>query len=605
MIGVFSKTWKLLDRKERKDSIGLFLLILCMGLLEAIGVASIMPFISVMANPSIISENHLLRGIYDRFGFNDVGQFGVFLGGSVFILVVGSLVFKAFTYSSIVRYTQMRNYSLSCRLLQRYLGRSYSWFLTRHSADLGKAIIIEVLQVVNNALIPAVNLVANTVVAGFLLLLIVIVNPAVAITASAIIGGAYLVVYLAVRKRLAVIGVQRGISNQERVRIAQEALSGIKDIKVRGIEGVYISAFEKPALKFSISQAQNLIIGQLPRFLLEALVFGGMIVLILVLIVQRQVSLAEMMPIFALYAVAGARLIPAFQQVYQALARLRYGRSALNELYDDMSDDLGNVEFGSGHESLEPKMGQIRLREGLTVSDVQYRYPNSAKATLNKVNLSIKAKSIVALVGASGAGKTTVVDILLGLLMPQQGGLFIDGVKIDDKNVSAWQRSIGYVPQHIFLTDESIARNIAFGDSDENIKMQDVVRSARIAGLHDFIVHSAPDGYDTKIGERGVRLSGGQRQRIGIARALYRDPDVLVLDEATSALDNRTERSVMTAINTLGNSKTIIVIAHRLSTIRNCQKIYLLDEGRVKASGTYSELLQDPAFNSLVKASDD
>ena len=596
MADVFGKIWALLDKRERRNAVLLFSMIMVMGMLEAIGVASIMPFISVITNPELIEKNSYLNAIYRAFDFTETDDFLIFMGFGVFVLVIGSLAFKALTYWAMVRFTQMRNFSLSKRLLGVYLHQPYAWFLNRHSTDLGKAIITEVLQVVNNALIPGVQLVASGVVALFLLLLVILVEPAVAIIAACIFGGAYSLIYLFVRNRLGHLGIVRGQANQDRYRVAHEALAGIKDIKIHGLENIYLAAFKEPAMKFSRSQTKNLVIGQLPRFLLEGLVFGGMLVLLLVLLIIGDGGLEEVLPLIALYAFAGARLIPAFQQVYKAMARLRYGKPALDELHADLKDSATSSE---NHEiSMQSATAEkVRLNDSLVIRDAHFSYPGSKYAALNGLGLSIAANTTVALVGASGAGKTTAVDLMLGLLFAEQGEVIVDGMPITKKNVRSWQRNIGYVPQTIFLIDDTVAANIAFGVNETDIEK--VERAARIADLHDFIVDELPDGYDTMIGERGVRLSGGQRQRIGIARALYHDPDVLVLDEATSALDNLTEKSVMDAVHALSQQKTIILIAHRLTTIQKCDEIYFMQNGELAARGTYEELLANEDFNSF------
>ncbi|EWG99105.1 hypothetical protein Q427_26930 [Halomonas sp. BC04] len=245
----------------------------------------------------------------------------------------------------------------------------------------------------------------------------------------------------------------------------------------------------------------------------------------------------------------------------------------------------------------------MSLSRGIRLEDITYRYPQAERPALDQLSLEIPARTTVGLVGSTGSGKTTTVDIILGLLTSQHGQLVVDGTPITADNVRAWQRAIGYVPQHIYLADDTVAANIAFGLPADKIDMQAVERAARIANLHDFVVNDMDHGYDTQVGERGVRLSGGQRQRIGIARALYRDPEVLVLDEATSALDNITEQAVMEAVHNLGHRKTIILIAHRLSTVEACDRIFLLKHGRLDGTGRYDELLADNAnFQSMVNA---
>jgi ABC-type multidrug transport system fused ATPase/permease subunit len=291
--------------------------------------------------------------------------------------------------------------------------------------------------------------------------------------------------------------------------------------------------------------------------------------------------------IIALYALAGSRLMPALQKVYQSVSKLRYAKPALDVLYGDLTGS----QMRGGNAPEKDASKRLGLKELLEVSTVSYRYPGSARQALQEVSLSIPARRVVGLVGQTGAGKTTLIDVILGLLEPEVGQLSVDGVLITDTNRRAWQNTLGYVPQHIFLADDTVTANIAFGVAPRDIDMAEVERAARVANLHKFVAGELEQGYDTLIGERGIRLSGGQRQRVGIARALYRDPDLLIMDEGTSALDNITERAVMEAVNNLARAKTIILIAHRLTTVRNCDCIYLLERGRVSASGTYDELI--------------
>lgn len=584
------KILDLLDARERRNAVLLFGMVLIMGLLETVGVASVMPFMSVVANPEVIENNDYLSYVYIAMGFTSIDDFLIFLGGAVFILVVGSLAFKALTIWAMARFIHMRNYTLSSRLLRGYLGRPYSFFLNRHSADLGKTVLSEVSLVINAALMPAMHLVAHGIVAIFLVVLIVVVNPAVAAFSVVLLGGTYSLIYISLRKYISRLGVKRVKANQERFQITQEALGGIKDVKVLGLESGYIGAFAGPARRFARAESTNQIITQLPQFALQGLVLGGMIVLLLVLLAKEGGEIANVLPIIALYAFAGLRLMPALQKIYSAFTKLRYGQHALEALHLDLmeTEQIVVSSIGRFHTSTQEI---LPLKKRIVLESIYYTYPKAKQPALNNLSLIIPSYTTVGLVGSTGAGKTTTVDLILGLLEPQQGHLKIDDESVSGDDLRAWQRNIGYVPQSIFLTDDTVAANIAFGETPKRIDLAAVERAARIAELHDFILNELPHGYETMVGERGIRLSGGQRQRIGIARALYHDPEVLVLDEATSALDNLTETAVMDAVHNLGNRKTIILIAHRLSTVRECDQIYMLDQGELQAQGTYSELV--------------
>jgi ABC-type multidrug transport system fused ATPase/permease subunit len=293
-------------------------------------------------------------------------------------------------------------------------------------------------------------------------------------------------------------------------------------------------------------------------------------------------SFNSALPVISLYVFAGYRLMPALQQIYSSFTQLTFVGPSL----DKLTSDIKNLKpFNENQDK-----GVLSLNKAITLKNIHYEYPNASRTALKNINLSILAKSTVGIVGATGSGKTTTVDIILGLLEPQKGALEVDGKVITQHNSRSWQRSIGYVPQHIYLSDDTIAANIAFGVEPHDIDLIAVEKAAKIANLHNFLIDELPEQYQTTIGERGVRLSGGQRQRIGIARALYYNPNILILDEATSALDSQTEKAVMDAVNNLRKDITIIIIAHRLATIKKCDKIFLLEKGQIKNEGTFEEL---------------
>ena len=591
MIDTIRKFRDLLDARERRNAMILLIMILATGVMETLGVASIMPFLSVLSNPEAIQKSSYLSRVYQGLGFSSTDRFLFFLGVAVFAVVVFGQSFKALTEYFLARFTHMRNYSLSSRLLQGYLARPYSWFLNRHSADLGRSILSEVGQVINQTLIPATQLIAQAFIAFCLILLLLAVDPMIALFAALLLGGGYTGIYLLLRKYLSRIGADRVQANRERFQIAQEVLGGIKEVKAAGLEWGYLRSFSKPAHRFARHQAGNMIAGKIPRYVLEALTFGGLLVVILVLLAVRGGDLDQVLPTLGVFAFAGMRLLPAMQQVYQNATKLRFGKPALDTLYADMSRTGSDALSAS---SLRATGNEVpfALRSNLDLKNISFTYPGAKQPAIRDLNLSIAANTTVGLAGATGAGKTTAVDLIMGLLAPDQGKILVDGTSITLENVRFWQRSLGYVPQHIFLADDTVAANIAFGVPRNKIDIAAVERAGKIAELHEFVISELSNGYETTVGERGVRLSGGQHQRIGIARALYHDPDVLILDEATSALDNLTEKAVMDAVHNLTSQKTIIMIAHRLSTVQKCDQIFLLEHGQLIAQGTYSELLE-------------
>jgi len=581
------KLLSLLTSPERKRAGLLMGMILMMAFLDMLGVASILPFMAVLANPELVQTNTVLNTAFitsSHIGIYTTEQFLFALGVLVFVLLVTSLAFKALTTYAQTRFALMREYSIGKRLVEAYLHQPYSWFLNRHSADLGKTILSEVGTVIGNGMIPLMTLMAQGMVALALLILLLVVDPLLALSVGVVLGLAYAGIFVVMSGWLKRLGQARVKANQARYTAVSEAFGAAKEVKVGGLEQAYIQRFSKPAEIYAKGQATAQIIAQLPRFALEGIAFGGML-LVMLYLMTKSGSFAAALPIIALYAFAGYRLMPALQQIYGAFTQLRFAGPALDALHKDISS-LQTTDAQRGY------ITSLPLTQAITLSQVSYCYPNAPHPALKGIDLMIPAHNTVGFVGATGSGKTTTVDVILGLLEPQEGSLSVDGHPITAANRRHWQRAIGYVPQHIYLADDSVAANIAFGVNARDIDQQAVERAAKIANLHEFVVNDLPRGYATTVGERGVRLSGGQRQRIGIARALYHNPQVLILDEATSALDNLTEQAVMEAVNNLGHDITIILIAHRLTTVRQCDQIYLLERGEVKAKGTFDELLE-------------
>ncbi len=583
----FKKILDLLSRRERREVYVLFFMIFVMALLDMTGVASIMPFLSVLANPGVVETNQYLAAAYRKLGYSDPGAFLYFLGIVVFVLLIASILVKVLTTYFMFRFSHMRNYSLGRRLIAGYLHQPYEWYLNRHSADLAKSVLSEVDKVVQGSVFPAILLIAYGSISAALIFLLLAVNPWLAVVMSAVLGGTYGLIYLSLRGYLLRIGSDRLQANEARFLAVQEAFGGMKELKIGGLESEFIRRFDVPAHRYAENQATSLIASHMPRYVLEGVAFGGLFLLVLSRMDDTG-GLGEALPLIGLYALAGYRLLPALQAVYLNLAYLRFTRPALESLHADIQL-LG--ENAAGRQP-DPIARPLVLQRCLELQHITYRYPGTEKPSLDDLSLKVAVNTTIGIVGSSGSGKTTTVDMILGLLRPDTGNLVVDDVAIENSNVRAWQRSIGYVPQQIYLSDASLAANIAFGLPEDKIDSAAVEQAARVANLHDFVVAELPDGYATTTGERGVRLSGGQRQRIGIARALYHDPELLIFDEATSALDNVTELAVIDAVSKLAREKTIIMIAHRLSTVRECDEIFLLDRGRVETSGTYQELIE-------------
>lgn len=582
---IIKKFLYLLSPSERKRAGLLLLLILSMALLDMIGVASILPFMAVLTNPDIVNTNIILNKIFNSlkiFGIENNQEFLFVLGVLVFILLVVSLLFKAFVTYVQVQFIQMRQYSLGKRLVTGYLQQPYSWFLSRHSADLGSRVLSEVSRVVGSGLKPFMALIASSMVAIAITILLIITDPKLALVVTISLGTAYGIVYKFIRSYLDRIGKESLISNELRFTAISESFGAAKEVKIGGLEETFIKRFSDSSKTFAKHSATSTVINQLPRFVLEIVAFGGIMLIILYMMMQTG-NFNKTLPIITLYAFAGYRLMPALQQIYASFTNLAFVGPAL----DALIDDLKNLKKPETNQD----SGTLLFNKIIKLKNVHYNYPNTARTALKDVSLTIPVKTSVGIIGPTGSGKTTIVDIILGLLEPQKGSIEVDEQIITPKNTRAWQRLIGYVPQHIYLSDDTIAANIAFGLNSEDINQDVIEKVSKIANLHKFVINELPNKYQTTIGERGVRLSGGERQRIGIARALYHNPKLLILDEATSSLDNETEKLVMESVNNLSKGLTIISIAHRLNTVKKCDIIFELENGRIIRQGNPDKLL--------------
>lgn len=585
-----SKILDLLTLSEKKDLLILLILIFFMALIDMLGVASILPFIGILSNPEIITNNSFLNYFYTSsksLGVNDEGDFLFLIGILVFVILILALSTKAITYYFLMNFAFMREYSIGKRLVQGYLHQPYKWFLTKNSADLGRSVLSEVTQVIGLTIIPLLELIVNSTIIIFILTLLIIVDPIVSLSAGLILSGGYFIIYFLIKNILDKIGLIRTESNTLRFRTTSEAFGAIKEVKIGNLENKYNSRYEGPAYEYAKSQRSARIIALIPRYFLEALAFGGMIVIILFLM-GRNGEFRDILSLITLYAFAGYKLMPALQKVYGSIVNINYSTSALDKLHGDIVSLDKKKRYINNFQNLD-------FKDSIELKNINFSYKNLEKKNLNNISLRINKLNKIGIVGSTGSGKTTLIDIITGLLEMSSGKILIDGKELNEKNVRSWQKQIGYVPQQIYLNDDTLASNIGFGVEKSKIDYKAIVRASKVANLHKFVEDNLQDKYETIVGEGGIRLSGGQRQRIGIARALYHNPKLLILDEATSALDNITEKIVMEAIENLDRKMTIILIAHRLTTVKNCDTIFLLENGEIKSQGSFSKLYEDNA----------
>ncbi|WP_375462869.1 ABC transporter ATP-binding protein [uncultured Methylobacterium sp.] len=541
------------------------------GLLEVVGVASVVPFLTLVGDPSAAARVPYLAHARDALGLTDDRGFLIATGvGALLAILVTAVVNAGLTYAQLL-FTHLTGYGFARRLLFRYLARETLFFAYANSAELAKTVLSETDRLVIGVLTPATVIASRAISALAVVVFLLIYAPRLALILGGGFGGLYVAIYLVMRARLAALGARAVADNESRYRVVQETLGALTELKLYGRAEAFAGRFDAPARAYARATAASLLTGQMPRFVIEALAFGGVIVVVLFALAQG-LDTAGILPLLGLFAFAGYRMLPAFQNIFTSLALLRFYLPAVRVIVDALAG-----------EALPRPRSDARLpfRDAIRLEGVGFDY-EPGRAALADVTLTIPVNATVGLVGRTGSGKSTLAGLVLGVLSPSAGRITVDGAVLDVASLPAWQNRIGYVPQDVFLVDGSVAENIALGVWP--VDMAAVERAARLAGAHDF-VRALSGGYASGVGERGARLSGGQRQRIGIARALYHDPDVIVFDEATSALDGETEGAVMTALGALAGQRTLIMIAHRLSSLEAADVVHVLEAGRLVASG--------------------
>lgn len=597
----FSRILKLLTARERRF---LFLLLGGMvfaGLIDVIGVTSVLPFMAVVAKPEVIHTNPWLHQIFVRLAFESTNSFLIGLGVAALGVMLFSNVVSLATAAAILSFASNLGHNLSLRILASYLRQPYAYFLDYNSSGLVYNCTDDVGRVVNGIVTPTLQSIVKLAIVTGILLVVLWVDPWMALSFGGVIGTIYAGVFFSIRRRVSRLGSVSKEANKERFRLATELLSGIKELKILGQDEAYRQRFADRSVVYAKTHWIGAAVSLIPRYAVESLAFGAIILVVLYLLATHE-NFNEAIPLLVLYAFTAYRLLPAFQQLFSNATQIRFNLNCL-EVVEERLKILGSAQVREAQPRLPGNVDRVPFEREIELKDIEFAYSEARGPVLNNFSLTIQRNSTIALVGGTGVGKTTIVDILLGLLEPQRGCLVVDGSPVTPANVRVWQKRLGYVPQHIYLADDSLAANIAFGVPLKQVEMDRVWHAAKIAKLHDFVIGELPDGYETLVGERGVKLSGGQRQRIGIARALYSDPDVLILDEATSALDGITEEAVTDALQTLFHAKTIIIIAHRLGTVKHVDRIYLLESGRVADEGTYEELLaRSEMFRAMARA---
>ncbi len=596
----YNKLRHLFSRGEKFKLIILFLMMMIAAFLEVLGLGTIPAFVAIVANPQRVLEHETWGPIIARFGIKEPREllvYGAILLVGVF--VVKNMYLVLFRYME-ARFINNRRYHFNHKLMTAYMQAPYTFYLGRNSSELLRNTTGEVNLMINSVLMPLMLISKEGIMSISVLIFLVVVEPVISLFVILVMGSLAGVFLFITQRRIKRFGLEAQKYRRDMMQAARQGFGGIKDARVLNREAYFAEVFRKMAFRSSRLQMMKKVISDIPRPMIETIAVAGIMAIAIVMHLQGR-PIADIVPIIALFGVAVVRIMPAIQNMTQKLTDLRYNLPSVNPIYDDITAlKASQREFRNDRR----RKAKITLSDRITIRDLHYQYPNSEEQALNGLSLEIPKGRAVAFVGPSGAGKTTIVDVLLGLLEPQKGEILVDGENIFD-SISAWQRNIGYIPQFIYLSDDTMRRNIAFGLPDDKISDENINRAVQQAQLQE-LVDRLPNGIDTVIGERGARLSGGQRQRIGIARALYHNPQVLVMDEATSALDNITEKQIIASIDALKGERTIVMIAHRLTTVMNCDTLYMMDKGRIVDSGTYNELLvRNAGFREMAKAVDD
>ena len=598
MLSVIKEIFSLLSNDQRKKFYILQVLVILMAFTELLGIASIAPFMALVGDMSLLEKDGIYSKLYQLSGIKDPINFLFITGIGVLIALTLSTVVSIFTTWRLSLYGSSVGVQLADRLYSHYMKQDWQFHASGSSAQLTKQVSTESTRISNSIIQPLMQMNAKVVLAIFIAVSILIYNPIVAIAGLLMFASGYLLMYKFVRKALILNGKRLSTVATNRFRLMNEGFGGIKDVLLLNRNKDFIDRFSLEGDVQAKAQGLNQTIAQVPRFFIELLAFGAMIGLVLILIKTHHGDLGTVLPILAVYALACFKLLPALQQIYSSITQIKGNIAAFESVKEDL---INSQEELSVSKSLP--LNELSITKEISLKNIHFAYPNKSTYAVNDVSISIPANHVIGIVGSSGSGKSTLIDIILGLLTPQKGEIYIDNTLITSNNKRGWQDLLGFVPQSIFLSEGSIAENVAFGIPAHEINYKQVMKAIDLAHLTE-LVSELPEGIHTKVGERGVQLSGGQRQRIGIARALYNQADVLIFDEATSALDGITEKIIMDAIHDFTGQKTIIMIAHRLKTVQKCDTIYLMEKGKIIDHGTYDYLVENnPTFREMAKHS--
>lgn len=565
MLGVF-------DNKQKRKLIWLLFAILIGAVVELLSISSVLPFVEMITDPQAMMKNEIIVLIQKITGVTDYNTLVILMCGLIICLFIVKNMYVVYLSNLQYRFTYYGLRDLSSKIMNGYMEKSYPFFVNHNSAELLKSVQTDT-NMFYVTVLNSTQLISECIVAGALVLYLVSKDPLIAVSMAVALGIFALGFMRGFRKAFKRMGNQYREFVEAQIKCMHQSFGGIKEIKISDNEQFFKEQFWDIAAGLANNQVKNGLYNAIPKPMMETMVIGVILVIVAVKVAVGS-SAATFIPVITVFALAAFRLLPSVNKISSYVGVIMYNKVAVEEVYNEVK----MMEAATGSKESKEE-APITFEKSIELDHVVFGYEGAERNVIDDVDLSIKKNTSIAFIGPSGAGKTTIVDVILGIYKNQSGTITVDGTDIQDA-MSGWHKKIGYIPQVIYLMDDTIRNNIAFGVKPELIRDEQVWQALEEAQLKEF-VESLEEGLDTMVGELGTRLSGGQRQRIGIARALYRKPEVLVLDEATSALDNETEKAVMEAIDNLHGKLTLIIIAHRLTTIRNCDIVYEIKDGKV------------------------
>lgn len=587
MFDTITKIYNIFDKKDKMALRAVLILTVLVNVIDVIGIASFVPFIAVASDINLINSNKILNYIYLHLRYEDVNSFVMHYGICVLSIFLLSTSLKALSYYRQVDFALSQEAKISSQLINNYINNTYEWFYDKDRSILGSKVLSEVSVLVNNLMLPAIFLISQISSALFLIALLLIFD-----TSSTIVGGilfiaSYYLIYKSIRGKITKYGKMRAKANEQRFFISSEIFNNIKEIKIRGFEETATNEYLSEALKFSKSLTIIAILNNIPKYLIEIIAFGTLLILILIEL-NNVNSGGDFVATLSLFGFAAYRLLPAFQQIYSSITQIKFNSVVIDSIFNDIkSSSNASLPMHDFIYNAPSQGGNLTI----DLCGIKYKYPYSSKYAINNIKINIPNGAKIGIIGASGSGKSTLVDIVLGLITDYEGKILINSQEVYPVSASSYRDIIGYVPQSIVMMNGTIAQNIAFDKNMGNIDAKRIAKVCDLAKVNAFIKDEF-SLYERPIGDSGIKLSGGQRQRIGIARALYRQPKLLLLDEATSALDVDTEANLIDDIYSMDTEMTIISVAHRLDALKYCDVIYVLDDGKIVSVASYEGLCQ-------------